>query len=293
MPPSENPAFVFIHGAWSNHHTWDKVVAILANKGFASVAIDLPGAGANAAVPQSFRHRPLDREAFAAEPSPNGDVTQEERTAAVLNSLEKARTLGNGKVILVGHSLGGLTLNHVGEAAPEQLHALVYLSAFMLPRGMDAVEFIRSAPMSDAVVPSLFMADPEGVGAMRIDPTSDDPDYVAAMREAFCADASEEDFELAKAQLHPDEPAQVATVQSPITPERFGCVPRHYICCSQDKAITIAGQKTLVSLVDTQLGNQTNVHVLDSSHEPFLSMPEAVCDILVHAAQSPHIRGNL
>lgn len=58
METSQNPAFVLIHGAWHNHHTWHKVVPLLAARGYASVAIDLPGAGANAAVPTSFKQRP-------------------------------------------------------------------------------------------------------------------------------------------------------------------------------------------------------------------------------------------
>ena len=128
MEPDNNPAFVFIHGAWHNHHTWDKVVSRLAERGYASVAIDLPGAGANAAIPLSFNQRPLDPAAFGSEPSPNAGVSQSERNEAALAAVREARERGNGQVVLVGHSLGGLTLNQLGEAKPDGLVSLVYLA---------------------------------------------------------------------------------------------------------------------------------------------------------------------
>lgn len=122
-----NAAFVFVHGAWHNHATWDRVVPILNGLGFATETLDLPGAGVNARAPASFRRRPFDAAAFASEPSPNAGVTQEERTDAVIAAVEKAADAGNGKVVLVGHSLGGLTISDVAERIPTKLHALVYL----------------------------------------------------------------------------------------------------------------------------------------------------------------------
>ena len=284
METSQNPAFVLIHGAWHNHHTWDKVVPLLAARGYAAVAIDLPGAGANAAIPSSFNQRPLDPAAFGTEPSPNAGVTQDERTQATLDAISAAAAKGNGQVVLVGHSLGGLTLNQVGEAAHDQLHALVYLTAFMLPNGMPAGAMIGSEIMARAQVPPLFMADPAVVGALRMDTKSPDGEYVAKVKSAFYGDVSDGDFQTILNGLHPDEPAQVAGVPSPITVEKFGSVPRHYIRCTEDMAIVIEGQDEMIKLVDAQMGNKTDQHTLQSSHSPFLSMPEALVDILVDIA---------
>lgn len=58
------PAFVFIHGAWHGAKTWHKVVPLLEAAGHHCLAIDLPGAGANAALPASFAARPFDRAAL-------------------------------------------------------------------------------------------------------------------------------------------------------------------------------------------------------------------------------------
>ncbi|MEM7348444.1 MAG: alpha/beta fold hydrolase [Chloroflexota bacterium] len=281
---SNNPAFVFIHGAWHSGHTWDKVVPILADRGYASVAIDLPGAGTNAQIPSSYNQRPLDPAAFGTEPSPNAGTTQDERNEATLAAMEEAAALGNGQVILVGHSLGGLTITPISEMAPEKVHAVVYLTAFLLPNGMVAGQMITDETMAEAMVPGLFMADPEVTGALRLDPKSEDADYVANARAAFYADLTDEDFAMALGILHPDEPAQVVGVPSNITAEKFGTVSRHYIRCTQDNAISIAGQDKMINLVDAELGNKTTTHTLEASHSPFFSQPEQLADVLVTIA---------
>jgi pimeloyl-ACP methyl ester carboxylesterase len=284
METDNNPAFVFIHGAWHNHHTWDKVVSRLAGRGYASVAIDLPGAGANAAVPASFNQRPLDPAAFGSEPSPNAGVSQSQRNEAALAAVREAGERGNGQVVLVGHSLGGLTLNQLGESRPDGLRSLVYLAALMLPNGVTAGEMLGDEAMSRSLVLSVLLADPEEVGALRMDTRSEDADYVARVRQAFYGDVSDADFREILGGLHPDEPAQVAAEPSPISPENFGQLPRHYIRLTEDLAVNIEAQDEMIRRVDQQLGNSTRVHTLQASHSPFLSMPDALVDILVATA---------
>src|SRR5258707_8637071 len=55
---------------------------------------------------------------FRSEPSPIAGVTQEERTEAVVTLVRHAAALGDGKVILVGHSAGGMTVSAVAEQVP-------------------------------------------------------------------------------------------------------------------------------------------------------------------------------
>lgn len=282
---SENkPAFVFIHGAWHGARTWDKVTPVLEAAGHYCMAIDLPGSGKNAAVPASFSKKPFDPAAFGTEPSPNAGVTQEARTAAAVETVRQAAARGNGKVVLVGHSLGGITVSPVAEAIPELLHAAVYLTAFMLPPGMPAIAMIQHESMAAALVPGLFMADPAGVGALRINVASDDAAYVANLKAAFFGDVEQAEFETFTKTLHCDEPAQVALVPSGVTKERFGRVTHHYIHCDADQAITPTGQALMVAMVDEAMGNRTSIHRLSASHSPFLSQPTAVAEILLGIA---------
>ncbi|MDN3721876.1 hypothetical protein QW131_28625 [Roseibium salinum] len=85
---------------------------------------------------------------------------------------------------------------------------------------------------------------------------STDPEYRQKLKEAFYGDLTESQFEAALAGLHPDEPVQVAIVPSPVTPERFATVPRHYVRCTQDRAITLAGQDKMIADMDAALGGK-------------------------------------
>jgi pimeloyl-ACP methyl ester carboxylesterase len=282
---ADKPSFVFVHGAWHGAHTWHKVVPLLAAEGYACRAIDLPGAGAHARLPQAFSHRPLDAAAFATEVSPNAGVTQQERTDATIAAVRAAALEGNGRVILVGHSLGGITLSPTAEAVPELIAAAVYVTAFLLPPGMPAIAMIQHETMAAALVPALFAADPQVVGALRIDTMTGDADASGRLKSAFFGDVDAAAYEAFRPSLHCDEPAAVALEPSGVTPERFGSVARHYIRCAEDRAITPEGQDFMVSAMDAALGGTTTVHRLDASHSPFLSMPRALADILLAIAR--------
>ena len=278
-------AFVLVHGAWHNHSTWDKVVPILKAEGFAALTLDLPGAGVNAIAPKSLRLRPFDPAAFAAERSLIAGVTQEERTRAVVDLVKEAASLSDGKVILVGHSAGGLTISAVAEQVPDLLRAVVYLSGFMLPNGMHLFTMLQHETMSSSPGPGLFVGDPAAIGATRINIGSTDDAYRSRLRATFYGDVSESEFALAVSQLHCDEPVGAVT-PSGITPGRFGMVPRHYIRCTQDRAIPLTGQDHMIATVDGAIGGKTTIHTLESSHSPFLSQPAALSKILIRICGS-------
>lgn len=282
--PGIRPAFVFIHGAWHSAATWHKLIPLLEARGYVARALDLPGAGANAKAPSSYDRRPLDAAAFASEPSPNASVTQEDRTRAVIALVEDTRRQTGATIVLVGHSLGGLTVTAVTEAIPEQLHAAVYLCAYMLPTGMSASTIRQGPSMSDSLVYALQKANPKEIGAMRIDPRSEDSDYCEQLRLAFFGDVSPSDFALGLAQMHCDEPFRPYLTPSVITAERFGRVPRHYFRTLEDRVILIAAQDLMISAVDSAMGNATHAHTLATNHAPYFSRPDAVVEPLLAIA---------
>ena len=277
--PLSKAAFVLVHGGWHNHSTWDKVVPILEAQGFAPLTLDLPGAGVNAIAPKSLRLRPFDLAAFAAERSPVAGVTQSERTQAVVALVREAASLGNGKVVLVGHSAGGLTTSAVAEQVPDLLLAVVYVSGFMLPNGMQLFALLQHETMSSSLGSGLFVGNPAATGATRINIGPADDAYRSRIKATFYGDVSESEFALAASQLHCDEPVGAVT-PSEITPGRFGTVPRHYIRCTQDRAIPLTGQDHMIATVDATIGGKTAIHTLESSHSPFLSQPAALSKIL-------------
>jgi pimeloyl-ACP methyl ester carboxylesterase len=273
--------FVLIHGGWHNHSAWDKVTPILEAQGFAALTLDLPGAGVNAIVPTSLGLHPFDPAAFAAERSPIAGVTQEERTQAVVALVKEAAARSDGKVILVGHSAGGMTISAVAEQVPNLLLAVVYLSGFLVPNGMPLLAMLQHETLSSALAPRLFVGDPAAIGATRINAGSTDEAYRSLLKAAFYGDVPESDFAHAASQLHCDESNAGALAPSEITPGRFGTVPRHYIRCTQDRAIPLTGQDHMIAAVDGAIGGKTTTHTLESSHSPFLSQPANLSKILM------------
>lgn len=252
--------------------------------GFAYRTLDLPGAGATSIAPPSLAVRPFDPAAFAAEPSPSTGLAQAERTQAVVALVKEASSLSGGKVILVGHSAGGITVSAVAEQIPDLLLGVVYLAGFMAPNGLPLMAMLMHESMASALAPKLFVGDPAAIGATRIHAGSTDKTYLSLMKAAFYDDLSESDFAQTAAQLHCDEPNSGALTPSEITPEKFGRVPRHYIRCTQDRAVPLAAQDHMIATVDETIGNKTTIHTLESSHSPFLSQPAALAKILIEIA---------
>jgi Predicted hydrolases or acyltransferases (alpha/beta hydrolase superfamily) len=273
--------FVLVHGGWHNHSAWDSVTPLLEAHGFAALTLDLPGAGVNAIAPTSLGLRPFDPVAFATERSPIAGVTQEQRTQAVVALVKEAASLGDGKVILVGHSAGGMTISAVAEQVPDLLLAVVYLAGFMVPNGLPLLAMLQHESLSSALAPGLFVGDPVAIGATRIHAGSTDEAYRSLLKASFYADVPEADFARMASQLHCDESNAGALAPSDITPERFGTVPRHYIRCTQDRAIPLTGQDHMIATVDRAIGGKTITHTLESSHSPFLSQPARLSKILI------------
>lgn len=281
MTTTSKAAFVLVHGGWHNQSAWARITPLLEAQGFEALTLDLPGAGVHAIAPRSLDAVPFDLAAYATEPSPSTGITQEQRTNAVAALVRQAASRCGGKVILVGHSAGGMTISAVAEQVPGLLLAVVYVSGFMVPNGMSLLDMLQHASLSSALSPGLFVGDPAAIGATRIHGRSTDEAYQQLLRSSFYADVPEPELPHLASQLHCDEPNEGAMAPSPITPARFGTVPRHYIRCTQDRAIPLTGQDHMIAQVDAALGSKTMIHTLDSSHSPFLSQPTSLSRILI------------
>jgi pimeloyl-ACP methyl ester carboxylesterase len=161
------------------------------------------------------------------------------------------------------------------------LIAVAYLAGFMVPNGMALLAMLQHETLSSALAPGLFVGDPAAIGATRIHAGSTDPAYRALLKASFYDDVSESEFAHAASQLHCDESNGGAVAPSEITPGRFGTVPRHYIRCTQDRAIPLTGQDHMIAAVDAAIGGKTTVHTLESGHSPFLSQPAALSKVLI------------
>jgi pimeloyl-ACP methyl ester carboxylesterase len=278
--------FVLVHGAWHGAWTYEKVIPELVALGHAAIAQDLPAHGIHARNPESFTNRPLDPASFATEPSKVASTTLDDYVNAVVQSIDAMTGLGHSKVILVGHSMGGVPITAVAERIPEKIAHLVYLTAFMPASGVPGVAYISAPENEGEMVGPQLMADPMQIGALRIDHRSANPDYRQNSKLAFYADVSQESFDAIAHLLTPDVPVQPFATPIATTPERWGSIQRHYIKCLQDRAIRPGLQQRFINEANAFVADRpTHVHALDSSHSPFMSQPKALAVLLAKIAK--------
>lgn len=162
------------------------------------------------------------------------------------------------KIILLGHSRGGVVISQVAEYVPNHVLGLVYLTAFLVPSGSTLFEVLERYPRpEDDPIDIIFSKDQS---------TSTVSEKSA--RDLFYNTTSEPLFTRALSFLG-KEP--MISYQTPLhlTDENFGSVPRAYIECLQDKAISIEVQRSMLSKIPC-----APVFTLPCDHSPFYSAPE-------------------
>jgi pimeloyl-ACP methyl ester carboxylesterase len=200
---------------------------------------------------------------------------------------DQVRALGHDKVVLVGHSMGGVAITAVAERAPGKILKLVYLTAFMPRSGVGATTYIHAPENEGELVGGLLMSDPAVTAALRMDPRSADTEYRARIKLAFYGDVSQADYDAAAHLLTPDVPVVPFATPIATTMARWGSLPRHYIKALEDRAILPALQQRFIAEADAFVpGNPTRVHELKTSHSPFVSAPAALADLLAMIASS-------
>jgi pimeloyl-ACP methyl ester carboxylesterase len=165
-------------------------------------------------------------------------------------------------VVLVGHSMGGTVISTVAERMPAQLERLVYVCAFLPQSGQSLLDLARSDGESQ-LLGHLVIDEASGLHHVRPE----------GAREALYHDCPAGDAERATSRLVPEPLGVVAT---PVTTsaERFGRVPRSYIECTDDQALSPSLQRRM------HTAQPCRVHSLASSHSPFYSQPEALARLL-------------
>ena len=282
---AKKASVVFVHGAWHGGWCWSEVTERLASSGVHSVAINLPGHGTGAAFPAGYFDVPQDLSRLSAAVSPLAGLTLDDyrkHVGVVVNGLVAG---GSGPIVLVGHSLGGVALNSLGESSPQSVRRLVYLTS-MMPVAKASVDAYSGDPaFAASKTPALFVGDPAKTGAIRLNHRSADPLVKAAIKAAFYADVSDARFAEVAQMLTPDEPAAIFGGKATVTAGRWGRIPRTYIRCTEDQAIPLAAQDQFIAEADALTpANRTTVRTLRSSHSPFIAMPDELTQLIIEAA---------
>lgn len=270
---------MLVHGTHSAGAFWMPIARELTLRGHRVVMVDQPRHGAEAFVPESYQRQDL--AAMAVEPSPLKGLGLDDYEARVTGVVR--RVARNGPVVLVGHSLGGVSVSRVGNAVPQLLHHICYMAAFCPNRALPTADACTAAPENaDAVSPvELTVGDPERLGVLRLNFRTGERHALALLKEMICADYPDADFRRILAGMQTDESIAAYAGRAVGRADRWGRIPRTYLRFGRDRTIATALQDRMVEEADVLTpGNRFRVHDFpDASHVGPLD-PASVAEVL-------------
>jgi pimeloyl-ACP methyl ester carboxylesterase len=240
----ETKTFILIHGSWHGAWNWHKVTPLLEKQGHRVFAIDLPGMG--------------------RDKTPIENVTMELAVKKICDLIDSSE----GKVILVGHSKNGIMISQAAEFRPDKIEKLVYLAAYLVPNGKTQREYSMQ-DLLGILKPYVTKHDPTNSTSLGSD----------IYQEGLYHDCESYITELAKVLLS-QEPFGTGVTPLQLTEDNFGRVPRFYIECTEDRAVT--------PFIQQKMYNDTpckKVYKLATSHSPFFSKPVELVDTLLEIAE--------
>ncbi|MFG3547485.1 alpha/beta hydrolase [Streptomyces sp. NPDC047725] len=274
------PTFVLIHGAFANSFSFAPLQAELGLLGHRSVAVDLPGHGFAATYTRAYQ-APQDLEGLATVPGSIKGVTLADNAAHVIAVLERAKE--NGPVILVAHSRGGVTATAVANARPDLVDRVVYVAAWC-PVRLDVNDYYAEPEMATVDAASLGLAlagNPAQLGLLRVNFRTAAPDALAALKAAFLADGTDEEFLTFLNTFQPDENLDVGTSDDRARADTWGRVPKTFVRLADDASMPPAMQDRLIREGDELTpDNPYDVRTLEGSHLKWLVHPAPAARVL-------------
>jgi pimeloyl-ACP methyl ester carboxylesterase len=174
-----------------------------------------------------------------------------------------------GEIILVGHSKNGIVISQVAEYRPKRIDKLIYLAAYLVPNGKTQAEY--SLQDKNGVLKPYVTRHPE-INAHTLQPE--------IFKEGLYHDCDEDIVQMARVILS-HESVMTGITPLVLTEKNFGSVRRFYIECTQDRAVTPFIQQKMYQETPCE-----KVYRMDTSHSPFFSKPQELCDIFLDIAKS-------
>lgn len=251
----ERPHFVLVHGLSGGSWCWYKIRCLMENSGYKVSCIDLKGAGIDLSTPDSIH-------SFDDYNKPLLDF---------LTSLPDTE-----KVILIGHSAGGISVTQATYRFAKKIQLAVYLAATMLKLGycteQDAKDGVPNLSEFGDVYKFGF-----GLG-------TDKPPTSAVIKKEFQRKivyhmSPQEDSTLAAMLLRPGPILALTTARFTEEEDDIERVPRIYIKTKNDRVVRPEQQEAMI-----KRWPPSKVYDLDSDHSPFFSTPFLLFGLLVKAA---------
>ena len=238
VPVAKN--YVLVHGAWQAPYVWDAVKASLINEGNNVTVVELPGHGNDKTVPSTLTLN-----------------TYRDKVTEAISKI-------NGKVILVGHSLGGMVISAVAEQNPSKIEKLVYIAAYLPTSGQSLLDLALSDPGSSLGGAGILTGNADGTFDVKQDQITN----------IFIQDGSPEIKNLVLQNYRP-EPSIPFMNPVTLTAANFGSVEKVYIKTLQDHVVSPGLQDRMITST-----NVKTVYQLNTSHSAFLAKPDSVAILL-------------
>jgi pimeloyl-ACP methyl ester carboxylesterase len=241
--------FVLVHGSFHGAWCWERLIRLLEARGHRAVAPNLPASGDDPA------------------PAENADLdSYATRIASVIDGLP-------GRVVLVGHSMGGIVSARVSELRAHRLAATLYINGLLLRAGESLVSFLDAhghLGVEDLVLKNMQVS-PDGT-------TATFPSEAAP--EVFYNSCDPADAAAAVVRLRPQR-MKVYGDPLELTEERYGSVRRFYVEGLSDNAVSLAYQRAMTMRTPCE-----RVFTLEGDHSPFLYATDRLADILDEVARA-------
>ena len=248
----QSTPIVFVHGGAHGAWCWEPLVPHLDGD---SLAVDLP--------PKSIRGGSARLESLPELRT----LTIDDFARSVLQDVDAAGIEG---FVLVGHSMGGLTISEVAQRVPDRVLHLVYVSCMVPPEGASAIEALPEdlQDMTRQAVEEARRGGANPIGGLDEDTT----------RSMFCNDMDEEQ---ARFVLDRTGTEAAAVLAEPVT--RAGippALPKTFVKLQQDQSLPPDRQDVLVDNLRACPGGNVDVVTIDAGHDVMISRPKELADVL-------------
>jgi pimeloyl-ACP methyl ester carboxylesterase len=234
------PGLVLIHGGAHAADSWDLVVDELTFRApeLRVLAVDLPGRRSNPAQLSTLRIA--------------------DWVGSVVADVEKR---GLGDVVVVGHSLAGVTVpGVVAKLGHPRVREAIFVATCVPPQGSSVIDSLNG-PLA------LLTRVGVSIGWSFPMPT-------AAARFAFWNGMSRDERRFAAARLYPEPLSVAEAVDRGDMPEE---VPRTWILTLRDRSMSPRRQRTYID----ELGGVDAVICVDTCHDVMYSEPRRLAQILI------------
>ncbi|CAA2984959.1 salicylic acid-binding 2-like [Olea europaea subsp. europaea] len=259
MEEKQQRHFVLVHGACLGAWCWYKLQPLLKAAGHSVTVFDLSASGIDPKSLDELRTFP-------------------EYTLPLFKVMESIPP--DEKVVLVGHSLGGLNLAFAMEKYPEKISVAVFLAATMpdtihKPSYVLEEYFARASP--EDFLDTKFA--PFGRPEDHLTSILWGPKYLASRLYQL---SPPEDVALAISLVRPTSFfMQDLSNRSPFSKERFGSVNRAFIITGEDKTISPDFQRWEIENTGVTIVKE----IKDADHMAMISKPHALCQYLLDIAK--------